>query len=235
MGTLLAMICRGNSGVQNCCCTQMSDSEHMERAPTVRRSIRLDWKFGQFDNSSWGVTHAMKSGRMTLLLLSAIGTVITSVPHLQCVCPALPHHSDTHRQVAALNACCSHGCCGPARAKSQDSPRPCCRKKTSYAYTIHDHSKAFSHASVSCTNDGFATPARCSQVVHTPAPASVEEITSQIWQSWTKSLQYAGFSYCPRVDIVRYPFNSRLTPHRQTDDTAALSTDLVSLHQRLSI
>jgi hypothetical protein len=181
----------------------------------------------------------MKSGRLIFLLLSAIGTIITSVPHLQCACPALAHRGDSHHQVAALKACCSRGCCGAACSKNQDSPPPCCRQETPRASTISDQLEAeafsHSHASHSWTNSDFVTPAQCSQVVHAPSPASVEEITSQIWQSWMKSLQHVGFSYCPWVDIVCYSFSSRLIPHRHADATAALSTDLVSLHQRLSI
>ncbi len=178
----------------------------------------------------------MKSGRLILLLLSAIGTVITSVPHLRCACPALAHRGDSHHQVAALKACCSRGCCGAACSKNPDSPPPCCRQETPRAYPIPNQSGAFSLASHPWINNGdFVTPAQCSQVVHAPSPASVEEMASQIWQFWMKSLQHAGFSYCPWVDIVCYSFSSSLIPHRHADDTAALSTDLVSMHQRLSI
>jgi hypothetical protein len=177
----------------------------------------------------------MKSGRLTLLLLSAIGTIITSVPYVQCACPALPHRGDSHRHIATLHACCSRGCCGSTCLKNQDSPPPCCRKETPRTSTIPDPSEALPPASVSGTNDGRVLPAQCAQVVQAPAPASVEEITSQIWQSWMKSLQHVGFCYCLWVDIVHCRFDSCLISHRHADDTAALSTDLVSLHQRLSI
>lgn len=180
----------------------------------------------------------MKFGRIALLLLSAIGTVITSVPHLQCTCSGVPHSDDAHWQPAALSSCCARGCCGSTRLKDRNSSLPCCRKesqRTCITSDIPDQSGAFTHVSNTWSSEFSVTPSQCFQVIHIPSPVTAEKIFSQLWQSWMNSVQQAALGHCLWDAVVRDLFSSRLIPHRHADDGVTLSTDLVSLHQRLSI
>jgi hypothetical protein len=176
----------------------------------------------------------MKSWRMALLLVGAIGTTITSVPQIRCACPASVSDENSPRQVESLQLCCAHGCCGLTCSQGNlDSSSPCCRNNTQHAGPADQESEAPSYVPSPLTMSLYIALAPCFRLVHTPTPITTEKPVLQTWQSWIKFTYHLSICQCSIVEADSSVSDLKFS--RAAHHSSLLSTDLVSLQQRLTI